>query len=277
MPAKLAYAQWTWGTSTKEQFITSCKELSSIGYKYFESVRAFIDTFQNDREEFKAITDEYDLHPISFYFHFSGDLKQDIEDLKKRIDFLSYMGIKTICLQGCSRKNMSDQVLKDTLKTINEYGAICRNYGILPSVHPHANTSIMYENEIDFIMQNTDPALIGFAPDTAHLLVSKCDPVTVCERYKKRISFTHIKDSKKPDASAAGTAVASGGFKDGVEVICSFLELGKGDVDFDGVFKILKSVDYSGYLCVELDTVPVSNIDSARKNLGYMKAHWAGL
>jgi inosose dehydratase len=272
MPAKLAYAQWVWGTNSQEQFITSCKELSSLGYKYFESVRAFIDTFKGDREAFKAITDEYDLHPISFYFHLSGDENQDIEDLKSRIDFVHYLGIKTICVQGCGRKNWSDEVLQKTLRVVSEYGRICKDYGILPSVHPHANTSIMYEKETDFIMQNTDPALIGFAPDTAHLLVSGCDPVAICERYKERISFTHIKDVKKPDK--ADKPVKSAGWQDGVEVICNFLELGEGDVDFDRVFKILKSVNYNGYLCVELDTAPKSNIASAKKNMEFMKAHW---
>jgi inosose dehydratase len=243
-----------------------------LGYKYFESVRSFFFTLKNDREGFKAITEEYDLRPISFYFHLSGNEKQDIEDLKSRIDFVSYMGIKTICVQGCGRQNWSDEVLKTTLRVVNEYGRICKDYGILPSVHPHANTSIMYEKEADFIMQNTDPALVGFAPDTAHLLVSGCDPVVLCERYKNRISFTHIKDVKKPGKE--NTAVKSAGWQNGVEVICDFLELGQGDVDFDGVFKILKEVNYGGYLCIELDTAPVSNIDSAKKNLEYMKAHW---
>ena len=45
-------------------------------------------------------------------------------------------------------------------------------------------------------------------------------------------------------------------------------------MDLDGVFRVLKSIDYRGYLCVELDTPPVSNKDSARKNLEYMRKHW---
>jgi inosose dehydratase len=270
MPAKLAYAQWPWGVETREQFVTSCKELSSLGYKYFESVRNFINTFQNDRQGFKSIIDEYDLRPISFYFHFSGDNAEDLKELKSKIDFVSYFGIKTICVQGLYKAGKTEKAdeaaLKPVLSLINEYGKICKDHGILPSVHPHANTAIMFEDEIDFIMQNTDPALVGFAPDTAHLKVGKCDPVAICERYKNRISFTHIKDVK-------GT-LTSTGMKEGVEVYSDFLELGTGDVDLDGVFKVLKSVNYGGYLCVELDTAPKSNIESARKNLGFMKSHW---
>jgi len=152
---------------------------------------------------------------------------------------------------------------------VNEYARICKGYGILPSVHPHANTAIMYENEVDFIMQNTDPETVGFAPDTAHLQVGLCDPVVICDRYKERISFTHIKD-------VLGT-IPSGSTADvqyGVEVFSEFLELGEGSVDLDGVFDVLKKVNYPGYLTLELDRAPISNIESARKNLEYMRKHW---
>ena len=115
-------------------------------------------------------------------------------------------------------------------------------------------------------MQNTDPALVGFAPDTAHLKVGLCDPVQIFERYKDRIAFTHIKDVRG--------ALSSSGMMGDVEIYSNFLELGEGNVDLDGVFRVLKSIDYRGYLCVELDTPPVSNKDSARKNLEYMRKHW---
>lgn len=268
--AKLAYAQWPWGTNSKEEFIQSCKDLSSLGYRYFESVRAFIDTFHDDPASFKAITEEYDLHPISFYFHLSGEYAQDVDTLKKNIAFVADQGIKTICVQGkWSKEKTTPEVLQETLRTINEYGKICKDYGILPSVHPHTNTSVMYESEIDFIMNNTDPALIGFAPDTAHIYAASCDPVKIIDRYKERVSFTHIKDVRGP--------MASEGMQDGVEVYSSFLELGTGDVDLDGIFKVLQGVNYGGYLCVELDRAPVSNLESAANNMKYMKAHWSGL
>lgn len=265
--ARLAYAQWPWGAETKEQFIQSCKELSSLGYVYFESVRGFIDTFSGDIQGFLGLTEEYNLRPISFYFHLSNDPSEDIRQLKSKIHFVKACGIKTICIQAVwTKEKTTEESLRTTLDTIRTYGEICKEYGILPCVHPHANTPIMYENEIDFIMQNTDPALVGFAPDTAHLTVGLCDPVQICERYKDRIAFTHIKDVKG--------ALSSSGMMGDVEIYSNFLELGQGNVDLAGVFRVLKSVDYKGYLCVELDTPPVSNIISAKKNMEYMKKAW---
>ena len=101
--AKLAYAQWPWGAETKEQFVQSCKELSSLGYTYFESVRGFIDTFSGDVQGFLSLTETYNLRPISFYFHLSHDPAEDIRQLKSKIGFVQACGIKTICVQAVWR------------------------------------------------------------------------------------------------------------------------------------------------------------------------------
>ena len=37
MSAKFASAQWPWGTQSREEFIQSCKDMSEVGFEYFES------------------------------------------------------------------------------------------------------------------------------------------------------------------------------------------------------------------------------------------------
>ena len=49
MAAKFAYTIWQWG-GDKESVLTACKEISELGYKYFESTKPFIDVFKNDKE-----------------------------------------------------------------------------------------------------------------------------------------------------------------------------------------------------------------------------------
>jgi inosose dehydratase len=184
MSAEFAYAQWPWGTGSKEEFIVSCRDLSEVGFEYFESVKAFIDTFKDDISEFKAITAEYNVRPISFYFHLSDNYDFDIADLKDKIGFVAANDIKTISVQGKWSPEPATQAdLEYTTKTIIEYGKICKEYGITPCVHPHHNTSVMNEKEIDFVMANTDPDEIAFGPDTAHLAAGGCDPVAIFKRY----------------------------------------------------------------------------------------------
>ena len=267
MAAKFAYAQWPWGTENKEQFIQSCKDLSEVGFEYFESVKNFINTFKDNISEFKEITEQYNLRPISFYFHCTKDSEADIAELKDKIGFVAANNIKTITVQGVTGKMYpTKEELDYVVKTLNTYGDICSEYGITPCVHPHHNTSIMFESDIDYVMENTNPDRVGFAPDTAHLTAGLCDPVKIFDRYKDRIKFTHLKDLK-------GEVTATG-IQDGVEVYTAFRELGEGDVDFKGVFDILKSINYDGYLCVELDRTRFTHKESAAMNLEYMKNNW---
>ena len=268
---QFAYAQWPWGTKTKEEFIVSCKEMAEVGFHYFESVRAFIDTFLDMPNEFHAITKEYDVKPVSFYFHFKGNPEQDLGELNSKLHFVaSNDEIRTISIQAPKRgEKVTEEDLQYVIRTVNEYARICKPYGITPCIHPHHNTTVMYRDEIDYIMKNTDPDLIGFGPDTAHLVAGKCLPEDVFEAYKERIQFVHLKDITGADAGSAGISGEIG-----VEVYDNFRELGEGIVNFPKVFEILKNVHYKGFLCGELDRTRYTNKQSAIMTLDYLKKHW---
>lgn len=269
--AKFAYAQWPWGTKSREEFIASCKDLADVGFQYFESVRAFIDTFKDTPEDFKAITEEYNLHPISFYFHFKGNPETDLGELNDKIKFVaSNENIRTISIQAPKRgEKVTEEDLRYFIDTINEYAKICKPYGIMPCIHPHHNTTVQFEDEINYVMKNTDPDIIGFGPDTAHLVTGNCDPVAIFERYKERIKFVHLKDIASTNVESVGISGEIG-----VEVYDNFRELGQGIVDYKNIFRVLKSVDYSGYLCAELDRTRYTHKESAIMSLKYLKENW---
>lgn len=269
--SQFACAQWPWGTKSKEEFIVSCKEMAEVGFHHFESVKAFIDTFIDMPQEFKAITEEYDVKPISFYFHFKGNPEIDLGELNSKIAFVgANEGIKTISIQAPKRsEKVTEEDLQYFINTINEYARICKPYGITPCIHPHHNTTVQFRDEIDYVLKNTDPDLIGFGPDTAHLITGNCLPEDVFEAYKDRIQFVHLKD-------ITGTNAGSEGIKGeiGVEVYNNFREMGEGIVNFPKVFDILKSVNFRGYLTAELDKTRFSNKKSAEMNLEYLKKNW---
>lgn len=269
MPAKFAYAQWPWGTKTREEFIDACRDMSDVGFRYFESVKAFIEVFQDNIPDFKAICSEYDITPISFYFHLRGNVENDIIDLKNKLGFIEAVGgVPSITLQGetIRGRTATQDELEYAVRTITEIGDICAPYGIKPAVHPHYNTTIMTASEIDYVMSRLDPDKIGFGPDTAHLSAGGCNPGEIFERYKERINFVHLKDLKG--------ALSDGGMEAGVEVYDSFRELGEGDIDYKPVFQALKSVDFSGYLCLELDRTRYTNKISCLMNKHYMEKNW---
>lgn len=268
MSAKFAYAQWPWGTQSREEFVTSCREIREAGYDAFESVKAFIDTFKRDPADFAAICREFGIKPVSFYFHLSGNVAADIADLKDKIGFVEDNGITTICVQAAgSRLPATVDQLKETVEGIAAFADICLPRGITPCVHPHYETLVMRENEIDYVMEHTDPARVGFAPDTAHLVAGGCDPYAIIKRYVGRVKFAHLKDIRG--------ALKGGGMQDGVPVYENFRELGEGDIDFSPIFALLKEAKFDGYLCVELDRSRFTNMESARMSLRYLKENWS--
>lgn len=269
--AKFAYTVWQWGTKDKEQFVQALKDITEAGYNYFESVKAAINVFENDVAGFKALCDEYGAQPIGFYFHFNGDWDNDVEDVKRKLPFMVECGVKRMNVQatGLKGRPANKEELEYDLKAINTIAELTKEHGIIPCLHPHFNTSVMYESEIDFIMQNTDPSLVAFGPDTAHLVAGKCDPVEMIKRYVDRVKFTHFKDITSARIVAEGTQA-------GVEVYSAnvFRELGEGIIDFPTIFKILDDAGYDEFFTVELDRSRFTHKESAIISMNYLKKHY---
>ncbi len=262
---KFAYAIWPWGTNTKEQFTQALKDIKEAGFQYFESVKNTVSLFQGNAGEFKTLTEEFSVKPVSFYFHMNGEEENDILDVERKLPFLEENGIHRISVQavGITGRPATEEELIYTLDALNKIGKISKQYDVVPCIHPHYNTTVMYENEIDFILQNTDPEYIAFGPDTAHLKAGGCDPVEIFKRYIGRVKFTHMKDLKDDNIDVKDMQA-------GVEVYSNFRELGEGNIDFPSVFKILKDAKYDGYLTAELDVSRYSNKESAFINMKYL-------
>lgn len=266
-----AYAIWPWGLDTKEQMTQALADVREIGYVAFESVESAVDLFEGSVDEFKAIIEKYRVRPASFYFWLKGVFDEDIGRIRRKIGFLAANDVHRMSVQGpkWSGKPATPDELDNTLRIIQEIGKIAADYGVAPCVHPHHGTMIMHENEVDHIMQNTDPKLVAFGPDTAHLVAGGCDPVAIFERYKDRIKFTHLKDIKI-DTGLRADEEAGKEFT----VYENFRELGEGDVHFQAVFEVLRGVEYDGYLTPELDKSRSSNKESAAISMAYLRRHY---
>ena len=267
--AKFAYTVWQWGTNNKEQFIQSLKDITEAGYEYFESVKEAINVFNNDVSGFKAICKEYGVKPNGFYFHLNGKWENDVEDVKKKLPFMATCGIHRMNVQatGVVGRPATQEELDYNLNAINAIAKLAKKYEIVPCLHPHYNTTVMYENEIDFIMENTDPEMVAFGPDTAHITAGKGDPVKIIKKFADRVKFTHLKDITSEGLKAAGMQA-------GVEVYTNFRELGEGIVDFPAIFKILDDAGYDGFFTVELDRSRFGNKKSAIMSIKYLKEHY---
>ena len=265
---RLTATTWTWGTQTKEQIELGISEIARIGYKCFETVKGAIYAYDFNLNAFKEVFKKYGVKPVSFYYVIPEKGQEDelFKNIDKELDFISKLGVDKICFQATKGRPevMNDSALDYELNVLRKFGEKTREFGITASLHPHYNTWVTYKNEIDNILLNLDCKTIQFAPDTAHLVIGCCDPVDIIRTYANRVNFTHFKDIKKPPKEFKNLT------KIDFSVYANFCELGTGVIDFKSIFDILKSVNYLGPICEELDSAPISNELSAKINYDFL-------
>ena len=136
---------------------------------------------------------------------------------------------------------------------LNGLGRIAASRGIRLSFHHHMGTVVQTEQEIDRMMQNTDPELVFLLLDTGHLHFAGADPERMLERYVSRVGHIHVKDIRRDVLEQAKARKYS--FLDAVRSGI-FTVPGDGCVDFAPLFGILKKAGYRGWMVVEAEQNP---------------------
>jgi inosose dehydratase len=119
--------------------------------------------------------------------------------------------------------------------------------------HPHAETHVETEVQIERFLNETDPALVNLCLDTGHHCYCDGDPVTFLRQHANRIPYLHLKSCDlriRDEVRVAGLS-----FAEGVRmgVMC---EPAKGAVDFITLRDVIKEIGFSGYAIVEQDMYP---------------------
>jgi inosose dehydratase len=127
-------------------------------------------------------------------------------------------------------------------RVLTEIGKRATDAGVTAAYHHHMGSLGEKPEEIDRVLDATDPRYVRLLLDVAHYQAGGGDPVAAIRRYRDRILFLHIKDLRRP-VSADGPAY-------------QFVELGRGVVDLKGVFAALRDIGFKGWAVVELDRVP---------------------
>jgi inosose dehydratase len=127
-------------------------------------------------------------------------------------------------------------------KLLTEIGKQTSALGVKVAYHPHMGSIGEKPNDIDRVLDATDPRYVHLLLDVAHYQAGGGDPVAAVRRYKDRLLFLHIKDLRRPAGGSASSY--------------EFVELGRGTVDLRGVFAALRDVGFTGWAVVELDSVP---------------------
>lgn len=174
------------------------------------------------------------------------------------------------------RAGWSDSQWREAVATLHAVAkAIGEELRMRVVVHHHAGTFVETPAEIDRLLADTDPSLVGLLLDTGHAAYGGADPVEISRRHGGRIRYVHLKDVNRQelDHVRRSTVPMEEAWKRGV-----FCALGEGVVDFPGVVETLRGKGYAGFMIVEQDVVPDAQgrlvpepADSARRSRAYLR------
>ncbi|MGI6150314.1 MAG: TIM barrel protein [Firmicutes bacterium] len=265
---RVGYTGWTWlinhEDNHKWEFEQFLKEVSDLGYEVVENFAFITKYFDNDADEVKALLDKYNLEMVNLYLHYSEDPEADYANAVKYVDFMKKIGATYLNLQAVmwsdppNDRPMDEKAILAYAELSNRIGRLCRDNGMVACFHPHANTAIYKEEEIDLFLEKTDPELVSLCLDTAHTYLAGMDCVQAFAKYADRIAYVHFKDVD-PDERVHPEWP-----------MLRFRPLGYGTIDFKGVYKVLKERGYDGVICVELDKPPVCNYKAAMDSRAYL-------
>ena len=151
-------------------------------------------------------------------------------------------------------RRLDEDAWKRLIETMHRIARIAAEQYELQSVfHPHAETHVEYEDQIELLLADTDPAALSLALDTGHHAYRGGDPVAFMRKHHQRIPYLHLKNvdaevQKQVEAEKIPFARAVG--------MNMFCEPAKGAVDFEAFRDVLKEIDYQGWVTVEQDMYP---------------------
>ena len=200
-------------------------------------------------------------------FLLSQPYEQVEKDFIAHCEFLKAMGAKfcNVAEQGTSvqgkldvpvfagKPHNTEEQWKTLAEGLDRLGAVAKKIGLTMTYHHHMGTCVQTTEEIDRLMEMTDPDLVWLLCDTGHLVCSGEDPVAILKKYLPRIRHIHLKDIRMEVRNRVKAENMS--FLDGVRA-GMFTVPGDGDIDFEPIFDIVGKSRYDGWYIVEAEQDP---------------------
>jgi sugar phosphate isomerase/epimerase len=215
--------------------------IAEAGYAGIEITDRMIGHYRDCPQAFATALDQHGLTLVSYAvgsesgFTEPAMLQADLSTAEHAIAFagrfpgaLVSFGSATIMSPG-----ERDGKFAAAASFYNGAGELGRKAGVSVALHPssHHNTLLFNRADYDAIFARTDPALIGWVPDTGHILRGHEDMLDVLRTYSDRIRYLHLKD---------------------VDANGQWAMLDTGDCDIDAVIETVKTAPhFNGWMVIE--------------------------
>jgi inosose dehydratase len=238
---RVGYAAITWGGNIAQ----AMEQISAVGYPGIQLLGNVLKVFPDPATLKPVLADD----KLTFVALSSGGTELDpakekemLEEHTQHAKYLQAAGGKYLQVIGAGNpkgaaSNWSTADYKRQGYLLTEVGKRAAEYGIQTGFHNHMNTIGQAPEATDAIMDAADPKYVKLELDVAHYRQGGGDPAAAVRKYKRRLLFLHLKDTKPSSAH--------GGYE--------FAELGQGRVDFKALLAALEEVHFRGWGIVELD------------------------
>jgi inosose dehydratase len=243
-------------------------EMSALGYISTEMGRLFM----QDPPALKAKLEEHGIQLASKFvgtlFSDATRMEEELRSFSEWVKYLKEMGCEhvIVCEMGGSMhwdprrspedkdiQRLTEKEWESLVEGLHRAANICQEYGMQLVYHFHAGTVVETAEEIDRLMELTDPNLVHLLYDTGHALYGGYDPLELLKKYYDRIQYVHLKDVRRDVLEYVRkenidfrTAVLKG----------LFTVPGDGCIDFAPIFKELIERNYNGWIIVEAEQDP---------------------
>jgi len=276
---KIANAPCSWGAlefdldGESPGYIQVLSEMKETGYAGTElGDWGFMPT---NPAELRSAVQEYGLHLLGAFVPVALSQeeahKKGIKQALKTAQLLYDVGFEDAFIVLADNNGSVDERTRNAGRILPEMGlseaswntfaagaekvarAVKKEFGIRTVFHHHCGGYVETPHEVARLMELTDPASLGLCLDMGHLAFGGGDPVVALETYYNRIWHVHFKDFD-PEVGRRAYQEKYDYFKSVEEGV--FCELGKGNVDFTSIVRILNEKGYDGWVVVEQDVLP---------------------
>lgn len=154
-----------------------------------------------------------------------------------------------------SPKQLDNDAWQRLIDTTHRIAETARSrFNLQVVFHPHAETHVEYEDQIERFLSQTDPELVAIAFDTGHHAYRGGDPIAFMRKHHERIPYLHLKSVDAEIAQRVEAEEITFGPAVGMGVFC---EPALGSIDFIAFRDVLREIDFNGFAIVEQDMYPV--------------------
>jgi len=182
-------------------------ELTDVGYRWLElGPYGYLPTDPGRlSEELDARGLKVSGQAIAAPLQHAGQWTSILDEARRIAELVSTLGGRfVVILPGAYRDEKTGELREprdldgDAWRTLirqnNELGrVISEQYGLTAAFHPHADSHVETQQQVERFLADTDPRYVSLCLDTGHFAYRHGDNVGLIQKYPERVGFVHIK------------------------------------------------------------------------------------